>query len=159
MRWDVQKSRAIARGLCERCAGQYAWGLQIGFTYSHPPCGKCAVIIASAIGELRPNGWRNMRLSDVGTNDTRERSRAHRSRNTTPEKYTHGYGQCSGCGASWTGYTTAHCAGCHATFIDERTFATHRIRGRCRDPETRGLVKITRAHWIGWGWPAQRDRG
>jgi hypothetical protein len=157
--WDVQKSRAIAHGLCEECAAQYAWGLQLGFTRSHPPCPRCAAIVAVTSGIVRPNGWRNMRLRNVATDDTREPSHAYRSRNTTPEKYLHGYGQCGGCGASWTGYTVCHCSGCHHTFADERTFAAHRIRRRCQDPESRGLVKITRAHWVGWGWPAQRDRG
>ncbi len=84
-RWDVQKSRAIAHGLCEKCAGQYSWGLQIGFTHSRPPCPDCAVIITTTVGEIRPNGWRNMRLTDVGTGDTRERSHAHMRRPLLPE--------------------------------------------------------------------------
>jgi hypothetical protein len=151
-RWDVQKSRAIAHGLCVSCASQYAWGLQIGFTHSHPPCTKCAAIVGATVGEARLNGWRNMRLRNVGTADSGERSRAYRSRHATPEKYIEGYGTCC-CGACWTGYATCHCSGCHHTFVDERTFSRHRIRGRCHDPEARGLVKITRAHWIGWGWP------
>ncbi len=157
-RWDVQKSRALAQGLCSRCAAQYAWGLQVGFTRSHPPCSSCAVIIGAVVGEGRPNGWRNMRLENIAPTDTRECPHAHRSRHMTPEKYVEGYGTCR-CGVLWTGYATCHCSGCHHTFADERTFATHRIRGRCHDPEARGLVKITRAHWVGWGWPAQRDRG
>jgi hypothetical protein len=156
-RWDVQKSRALSFGLCEVCAAQYAWGLQTGFTRSHPPCAKCSIIIGAAIGGARPNGWRNMRLETVRPTDTRECPHAHRSRNTTPEKYIEGYGTCR-CGAFWTGFTTCHCSGCHHTFTNERAFAAHRIRGRCQDPEARGLVKITRAHWVGWGWPAQRDR-
>jgi hypothetical protein len=156
-RWDVQKSRAIAHGLCEKCAGQYCWGLQIGFIHSRPPCCECAAIIAVTSGEARPNGWVNMRFTDVGTDDTREAPRAYRSRHTTPEKYLHGYGTCH-CGTAWSGYAVAHCAGCHCTFADERAFATHRVRGRCQDPEARGLVKIARAHWVGWGWPKQRDR-
>jgi hypothetical protein len=154
-RWDVQKSRAIARGLCEVCASQYAWGLQIGFTHSNPPCGKCAVIVNASSGEVRPNGWRNMRLRDAGTDDTGERLRAYRSRNVTPEKYVHGYGSCR-CGAFWTGYETSHCSSCHTTFTTERAFDAHRVRGRCQDPESRGLVKVTRAHWVGWSRPADR---
>lgn len=92
-RWDVQKSRALAHGLCDRCAAQYAWGSQIGFTHSRPPCSSCALIVDAAIGEVRTNGWRNMRLRDVGTDDTRKGRRAHRSRTVTPEKYVHGYGR------------------------------------------------------------------
>jgi hypothetical protein len=158
-RWDVQRARAAAAGLCDRCASQYASGLALGFSLSHPPCIECAEILAVSSGDTRPNGWRNLRLTTVAPRDIRESPHAHRSRNTTPAKYVHGYGQCGGCGASWTGYTTCHCAGCHHTFADDRTFATHRVRGGCHDPQARGLVKITRAHWVGWGWPAQRDRG
>ena len=156
-RWDVQKSRALAHGLCERCAGQYSWGLQIGFTHSRPPCPSCAVIVAATVGEARPNGWINMRLSDVGSADTTQVPHAHRSRRVTPEKYVEGYGTCQ-CGTSWTGYEACHCAGCHHTFAGERAFVKHRVRGRCQDPESRGLVKIHRSHWTGWGWPRQRDR-
>ena len=157
-RWDVQKSRALAFGLCDRCAAQFAWGLQIGFAKSRPPCASCAQILAVAVGERRPNGWTNVRLENVGTDDTRYRSDAYRSRNTTPAKYREGYGTCLGCEAFWTGFSTCHCSGCHTTYIDERAFSRHRVRGRCHDPESRGLVKITRAHWTGWGWPKQRDR-
>lgn len=44
--------------------------------------------------------------------------------------------------------------------IGRRSFITaaHRVRGRCKDPESRGLVKVHRMHFIGWGWPRQRDR-
>lgn len=69
----------------------------------------------------------------------------------------HGYGACQ-CGEIWTGHDACHCPGCHQTFTAERAFAAHRIRGRCRAPETQGLVKVHRQHWTGWGWPRQRDR-
>ena len=69
----------------------------------------------------------------------------------------HGYARCQ-CGEAWTGHDACHCAGCHHTFTGERAFAAHRIRGRCQAPESRGLVKIHRTHWTGWGWPKQRDR-
>jgi hypothetical protein len=156
-RCDVQKNRAIAHGMCNRCAGQYAWGLQIGFTHSRPPCSTCAVILAATPGEARPNGWVNMRLESVGADDTRESPHTYRSRRATPEKYRDSYGSCQ-CGASWTGYETCHCAGCHQTFLGERAFATHRVAGRCQDPETRGLVKVHRPHFTGWVFPKQRDR-
>jgi hypothetical protein len=156
-RWDVVKARAIAFGMCNRCAAQYAWGLQIGFARSHPPCGSCALLIGPVIGEARPNGWKNLHLENVGPAGTGKCPHAYRSRNATPEKYAPGYGTCQ-CGAFWSGFEVCHCAGCHQTFTTERAFAQHRIRSRCQDPATRGLVKITRAHWVGWGWPAQRDR-
>jgi hypothetical protein len=150
-RWDVQKSRALAHGLCDRCSASYAWGLQIGFAHSNPPCDRCAAIVAATTGVTRPNGWRNMRLKNVATGDTAQAPYAHRSRNTTPEKYLHGYGLCGGCGASWTGYTVCHCCSCHLSFTSESAFVAHRHRGRCRDPQTRGLIKVRRAHWVGWG--------
>jgi hypothetical protein len=155
-RWDVVKARAIAFGLCDPCAAGYAWGLQLGFSHSRPPCTRCALIMGPVIGEVRPNRWTNLRLESVVPADTEERPHAHRSRHLTPAKYIEGYGTCL-CGAFWTGYTTCHCSGCHQTFTTEHSFAQHRIRGRCQDPEARGLVKITRAHWTGWGWP-KRDR-
>jgi len=153
-RFDVQRSRAAGAGLCDVCAAQYAWGLQIGFSHSRPPCSKCAVIVGATVGEVRLNGWRNMRLRNIGTADTGERPHSHQSRAVTPEKYAHGYGQCIRCGASWTGYETCHCSGCHHTFAGESAFIQHRLRGRCQEPQTRGLIKITRAHWVGWGWPS-----
>jgi hypothetical protein len=50
---------------------------------------------------------------------------------------------CSGCGASWTGVTVAHCAadGCHQTFASPGLFDQHREttrdltdQGRCLNP-------------------------
>ena len=113
-RWDVQKSRAVAHGLCAVCASAYSWGLQIGFTHSRPPCASCAVIVAATPGETRPNGWTNMRLSDVGSDDTRVRPHAHASRLPEAAMGRHGYASCQ-CGALWTGYDACHCAGCHHT--------------------------------------------
>lgn len=156
-RCDVQKSRAIARGLCDKCAGQYAWGLQVGFTHSRPPCSSCAVILAATPGETRPNGWVNMRLRNLGTDDTGQLPHAHPARPVTPEKRIEGYGECQ-CGTFWTGFETCHCAGCHRTFLGERAFAKHRVGGSCRDPRKRGLVEVIQSRWKGWGFPAQRDR-
>ncbi len=156
-RWDAQRSRAIAFGLCDRCAAQYAWGLQIGFAHSHPPCDHCAQVLGRVVGEARPNGWTNLRLAEVGSFPAGDLPRAHRSRSATPEKYREGFGTC-GCRACWTGFATCHCSGCHHTLTAESAFAQHRLRGRCQDPEARGLVKVTRTHWTGWGQPTQRDR-
>jgi hypothetical protein len=58
--WETNKNRALRLGLCDRCASQYAWGCQIGFTESHPPCDQCAVIVASRPGRERANGWKHM---------------------------------------------------------------------------------------------------
>lgn len=58
-RWDVSKQAYVRAGLCEYCAGQAAWGHQIGFTKSHPPCADCAPVVA-AFPQVGPAGteWR-----------------------------------------------------------------------------------------------------
>jgi len=59
--WDKVCSQVRRLGLCNKCAAQYAWGVQIGFTYSHPPCSKqCQAIVDASQGRPRPNGWRTM---------------------------------------------------------------------------------------------------
>jgi hypothetical protein len=156
-RCDVQKSRAKAHGLCDRCAGQYAWGLQTGFANSRPPCSTCAVIVDATPGEARPNGWTNMRLRNVEGVDTEDVPHAHASRLREPAMGRHGYARCQ-CGTSWTGFDVCHCAGCHHTFTCERAFARHRLAGNCCRPERRGLVEIGRVFFKAWGFPAERDR-
>jgi len=47
-------------GLCEACASQYAWGCQIGFNLSKPPCRECQPIVDATPTRERPNGWRTM---------------------------------------------------------------------------------------------------
>jgi hypothetical protein len=152
-RWDTQCARARAWGLCDRCSSQYSWGLQLGFTQVHPPCDSCAELLADAVGTARIGGWRNLRLTKVAPHDTTDSPRAHRSRTATPAKYVDGFGQCERCGAQWTGYQVCHCTVCHGTFTSEAAFKRHRLRGKCQDPEARELVKVFRAHWVGWGCP------
>jgi hypothetical protein len=149
-RWNVAANRAERLGLCRRCAGQYAWGAQIGFSLSHPPCPACARLIETLGAAPKPNGWRV--LSGVlPTSDTGNRSNGPESRITDPVKGIDGYGQCRHCGEQWTGFTTCHCSACHMTFQGIEAFDRHRVRGHCADPATRGLIKITRPHWVGWG--------
>jgi hypothetical protein len=158
-RWDVQKSRALAFGICDRCGAEYAWGLADGFAIVHPPCAQCARILGPVVGDRRPNGWTNVRLENVGPADTGKCPHAHRSRNTTPGKYLQGYGSCRACEDSWTGFAVCHCASCCHTFADITAFDQHRLRGHCQDTATRGLVKIHRAHWTGWSWPTATPDG
>jgi hypothetical protein len=46
---------------------------------------------------------------------------------------------CSGCPATWTATTAAHCSGCHRTFSGIGLFDLHRSqygeRGSCIDPD------------------------
>ena len=58
--WETVKRQVLRAGLCEKCAAQYAWGCQIGFTLSHPPCGACTEVVAQHGGRERPNGWRTL---------------------------------------------------------------------------------------------------
>lgn len=45
-------------GLCNRCAGQAAWGHQDGFSSIHPPCPSCLPIVAS-FPTKQPGPWRS----------------------------------------------------------------------------------------------------
>ncbi len=56
-RWDTVKGAYLQVGLCERCAGQAAWGHQIGFSMINPPCEKCVHAVAAfPIAAVAP--WR-----------------------------------------------------------------------------------------------------
>jgi hypothetical protein len=57
----------------------------------------------------------------------------------------HAVHRCVKCSNRWGGLNTAHCGACHETFTTARIFDMHRRDGRCRSPESFGLV------------PAQRD--
>jgi hypothetical protein len=58
--WDTVKHKAMHAGLCEACASQYAWGCQIGFSLSKPPCPNCQPVVDATPTRERPNGWRTM---------------------------------------------------------------------------------------------------
>jgi hypothetical protein len=148
-RWDIEANRAEDLGLCRRCAGQYAWGVQIGFGLSRPPCPTCADVVDMLGGQERPNGWRVLPRKPLGT-CTRNRPRGYGSGNRTPLRGIESYAQCRRCGEQWTGYATCHCSACHITVTDISAFDKHRHRGRCLDPEAAGLTKIRRAQWTGW---------
>jgi len=42
--WTNLKNHYLAAGLCEGCAGQAAYGHQLGFRLAHDPCDACAGI-------------------------------------------------------------------------------------------------------------------
>ena len=155
-RWDINKNKAAQLGLCDPCAAQYAWGLIDGFSTVHPPCPDCSEIVATAIGAVKPNGWRVLPRIPRHT-DTGNRSGAPGSRHMTPGMGVDGYGSCLVCGDHWSGFAVCHCSGCHHTFTDLGAFDQHRVgthaRRSCADPATVGLIKITRPHWTGWGHP------
>lgn len=51
---------------------------------------------------------------------------------------------CAGCSKEWGGLRTAHCSGCHRTFVSPNAFDLHqslkRFGVRCLEPATVGLV-------------------
>lgn len=56
--WDCRANEAEAAGLCRRCAGQWAWGLQIGFARAYPPCSRCQEIVDQWPYTEKPNNWK-----------------------------------------------------------------------------------------------------
>lgn len=70
--WESVKRNYLQHGLCDRCAGQAAWGHQIGFSrLEQLPCGKCWPAV-QRLPKAQPDGWRSVygdaavRRSDVG---------------------------------------------------------------------------------------------
>lgn len=64
--WEAVKQQVLRVGLCHKCAAQYAWGVQIGFTLSHPPCEVCVPVVAEHGTRDRPNGWRTLHKVNTG---------------------------------------------------------------------------------------------
>lgn len=69
--------------------------------------------------------------------------------------------QCSGCDASWNGYNTAHCNGCHRTFTGMTAWEAHRTgthtKGRtCLNPQDVGLIDAGRKYSC-WANPGTYD--
>ena len=50
------------------------------------------------------------------------------------------------CGRRWTGFDTAHCVSCHATFTSVTGFDKHRKDGECINPPEVGLVDAGRTY-------------
>jgi hypothetical protein len=156
-RWDIRKNEAVRFGLCDPCAAQYAWGLQDGFSTVRPPCPDCSQLVGNSIGAVKPSGWRVLPRTP-GHPDNRKRLGGPQTRLSDPAKGIDGWGVCARCRSTWTGFSAAHCDGCHQTFTGREAFDAHRVgthaKRRCADPAVVGLVKIRRPHWTGWGHPA-----
>jgi hypothetical protein len=43
--WETVKGHYEAAGLCEGCAGQAAYGAQLGFAKINPPCDHCSYVV------------------------------------------------------------------------------------------------------------------
>lgn len=43
--WDLRKKRYLRAGLCHACAGQAAWGHQLGFQAVKEPCMTCMHVV------------------------------------------------------------------------------------------------------------------
>lgn len=43
--WDRKKKRYLLAGLCDPCAGQAAWGHQVGFGKISNPCRECQPLV------------------------------------------------------------------------------------------------------------------
>jgi hypothetical protein len=109
-RWEINKNRALACGLCDPCAAQYAWGLADGFAIIRPPCWSCSAVVAHAIGAVKPNGWRVLwdLPCTLPSLLTGKRSGGPRSRHIPPGMGRDGYGSCRVCGDHWTGFAVCH---------------------------------------------------
>jgi hypothetical protein len=59
-KWDTDKRKGLAAGLCHACAAQHAWGIQIGFSNSKRPCALCQDVVDKSTGMAKPNGWRRL---------------------------------------------------------------------------------------------------
>lgn len=55
--WEIVKATYRHVGLCEKCAAQAAWGHQIGFALSNPPCDRCLALVAT-FPDTAPGQWR-----------------------------------------------------------------------------------------------------
>jgi hypothetical protein len=59
-RWDAHVKAYRAKGLCVACAGQAAYGHQLGFDAIAPPCETCRPLVNASMGERLGKGWRTM---------------------------------------------------------------------------------------------------
>lgn len=56
--FEAMRRRYIRLGLCSRCAAQAAFGHQLGFSRSKPPCHECLPIV-NKFPTAKPNQWRS----------------------------------------------------------------------------------------------------
>jgi hypothetical protein len=67
-RWDAHVEAYKARGLCVGCAGQAAYGHQLGFNVIKPPCEECQPLVDTFRGEPLANGWRTIEGATIADN-------------------------------------------------------------------------------------------
>lgn len=84
--WDVVKAKYVADGLCHACAGQAAYGHQLGWHYKSnrpwpdadrgikPPCEQCAPIVATFPIEIPGSPWRRWPKGDRRPGNTSGRA-------------------------------------------------------------------------------------
>lgn len=56
--FDHYKRHYVRLGLCRVCAAQAAFGHQLGFSRSKPPCNGCLAVVDS-FPMAEPNDWRS----------------------------------------------------------------------------------------------------
>lgn len=56
--FDSNKKHYAGLGLCSPCAAQAAWGHQVGFSGSKPPCQKCQPIV-DTFPVVKGGKWRS----------------------------------------------------------------------------------------------------
>jgi len=54
IRWDARVKAYKATGLCSACAGQAAYGHQLGFDVIAAPCDTCRPLVKASTGV---SGW------------------------------------------------------------------------------------------------------
>jgi hypothetical protein len=62
--WQSIKNKYLAAGLCNGCAGQAAYGHQLGFSRVHDPCSACRGIQVPVSLTYRHGGWGQLWLDD-----------------------------------------------------------------------------------------------
>lgn len=65
-RWQTRHNKYVAAGICPRCAGQAAYGHQLGWSNVYPPCSTCWPVVTgwdSPTGS--PSGWHVLSAAKV----------------------------------------------------------------------------------------------
>lgn len=57
--FDYNKNHYVKLGLCSPCAAQAAWGHQLGFSKSKPPCQECRPLVA-CFPVKEASNWRSL---------------------------------------------------------------------------------------------------
>lgn len=121
--YDKRVSRYRRAGFCDACAGQAAWGGQLGFSNVRPPCPTCTGLTPPAGTGVRAAAWAGEPTADTTPTDHPQRP---------PSNPT---GGCGGCDQRWTGMAPCHCSACHLTWSGITLFDRHRRGGACLTPD------------------------